>query len=482
MCAAEGGRGGAWSRDNVIVFGGNRGVLSRVPAAGGESTELTALEAGHLDHRFPSFMPDGSQVLLFVQSSAADRGLYAASMLTGQIRKLASADTGGIYSRGHLLFARGGTLLAQRFDADSLVAAGDPFPVAERVETGVFAGMLGFSASETGVLTYGTGDARVGDGIAQVVVVDRQGKLLETLGAGSYIGVDLSPDGAQLVAHRHEGGAPAAGGGGDLWLLGLQRGTTMRFTFDGEENAYPIWSPDGQRIAFSTRHGGKPGIAQKLASGAGEEERLLDLPAHLPGASLSSWSPDGQALLYMVSEAKTGTDVWLLPLAGDRKPRPLLNMSFNESHAVISPDGKWVAYQSNETGRMEVYVRPFPSGPGKWQVSNVAAIRPRWRGDGKELFLQLVGSGGVIAAVDVTVCGARPQFGAIKELFPANSSGTHLGHHAYAVSRDGQRLILPRARHRGGRGGGSAHCSRDELEPRVEAARAHALTSTREKE
>jgi len=435
------GRGATWNREGVIVFNNGQGPLFRVSSGGGgQPSPFTQLSAGQQGHVFPSFLPDGRHVLYYANASyPAMSGVFVASLESGETKRLVDASTGGLYaaSAGYLLFVRDGTLLAQSFDAKKLTLSGEALTVAEHVESTVFPGVMAFSVSETGVLAYGVGSGAVAG--LQMVWVDRQGKAVETVGAeGNYRGIDLAPDGKRIAAHRHDEQ------GGDVWLSDLSRGTTPRFTFDpSQENASPIWSPDGHAIAFSTVRNGKWSLYQKPSNGAGTEERLVESDIQILPVS---WAAGGQALVYVAIDPNTRADLWLLPLSGDRKPVPLLRTPFNESHAQISPDGKLFAYYSDESGLNEIYVRPFPPGVGKWQVSTSGGQFPRWRGDGHELFYMSQISYGKLMAVDVKFTGTTFEAGTPKALF--DSGYLNVGHsgyyHTYAVSQDGQRFLIPR--------------------------------------
>ena len=431
------GRGGAWGPSGVIVLNNGQSPLFRVPAAGGSLAPLTKLANGHVGHAFPSFLPDGRHVLYFAGSASDDTaGVHVVSLDDGASKRIVGAATGAVYSPSGrvLLFVRDGTLLAQAFDVKSLTLAGDPFPIAERVEYGVFNGIVAFSVSDTGILAYGTGSGALSG--LQLTWIDRTGKLIETVGGReSYRGIDLSRDGKRIAAHRHEAS------GGDVWITELTRGTTSRFTFDAtRDNSSPVWSPDGGSIVFGAVRGGKWGLYRKASSGVGDEERLLESDVQvLP----MSWAPDGQSIIYRV-DANAG-DQWTLPLTGDRKPVAVLASPFLESHPQVSPDGRWLAYYSNETGRTEVYVQPFGSGTGKWQVSVDGGAFPRWRGDSRELFFMNAATNGRMMAVQVRSSGAIFEADAPKPLF--DSGYVNLAHtgnyHTYAVTSDGQRFLIP---------------------------------------
>jgi dipeptidyl aminopeptidase/acylaminoacyl peptidase len=249
---------------------------------------------------------------------------------------------------------------------------------------------------------------------------------------GTYAGIDLSPDGKRIAVHRHEGI------GGDSWIVDSTN-RLQRLTFDAtQDNQSPIWSPDGARIAFASRRNNKWGLYLKAADGAGAEELITESDA--PKTPMS-WSPDGKLLLYF--QAGGSADVWAVPVTGDKKPFALLVSPANEQFPQVSPDGKWLAYQSNETGRPEIYVKQFPDGPGKWQVSTDGGQFPRWRGDGKELYFALAPNAMV---AEIKVAGSSIQAGVPKILFslPANTSASvnHLPYLRFAVTADGQRFVL----------------------------------------
>jgi len=317
--------------------------------------------------------------------------------------------------------------MAQVFDAGRLELAGDPFRVAETAQS--------FSASDHGALAY-VGGRRA----SQLAWFDREGKQLATAGQpGRYIDLTLAPDDQRVaVANVEEGAEP--GTGADLWVLDLVRAIPSRFTFDPARDFRPVWSPDGSRIAFSSSRDGPYNLYQKASSGAGEDEPLLK-----SGQSKFAWdwSADGRFLLYSSNDPKTRDDLWFLPVSGDRKPAPFLQTPFNEYQGQFSPDGRWVAYVSDESGRAEVYVRPFPPGPGgKWQISNGGAYEPHWRRDGKELFFVSRSRDRKLMAAPVKA-GAAFQTGLAQELF---RTGTNLGFvtgtHHYAVSADGKRFLM----------------------------------------
>jgi Tol biopolymer transport system component len=441
LCDAPSGIGGTWNRDGVIVFAPNtNGPLYRVAAAGGEPIIVTKTSPLLFSHRHPSFLPDGRHFLYFQAGRTAENsGVFVAALDSNESKRLLAADTNALYSAsGDLLFMRQGTLLRQSFDLKRLELSGDPTPVAEQVATSINS-VGAFSVSENGVLAYRNGPGATG-GTVQLAWFDRAGKPVETIGEpGAYRGVNVSPDGKRIAVHRHDSS------GGDIWIFDSARRESMsRFTFDAsQDSSMPIWSSDGSRIAFGSLRNGKWGIYQKPANATGREELLVE--SDLPSMPMS-WSPDGKFIAYWVSDPKTGWDVWVLPLAGDRKPSPFLQSPFNESWPQISPDGKWIAYSSNETGRYEIYVRPFPTGEGKWQISTNGGWFPRWRRDGKELFYMAASSLGKIISVKVNPAGPTFEYGDPSELFDSGyiNFAHGLNYLTYAVSADGQRFLIPR--------------------------------------
>jgi Tol biopolymer transport system component len=432
LCDVQVGKGGTWNRDGVILFGASDGPLFSVAAGGGLPRQVTALDRARGDaaHVHPKFLPDGRHFIFLVQSTKAENtGLYLGSLGSQETRRLVASNVMGVFAApDHLLFARDTTLMAQRFDTRRFELEGDPVPVAQDIGLDSSNGVVAIAASDTGVLAYRTG-------AAQRVLrwVDRTGKLLSQIGeVGSHSNAALAPGGDQLAEGHVNGGTS------DIWIVDLQRGSSSRFTFGQESDGNPIWSPDKQQILFaSARSGGVRNLYLKNASGAGSEELLLKTDRDkFP----TDWSRDGQYILY--TELSSPRHVWALPMRGDRKPIPVLNTSANEYSARLSPDGYWIAYDSDETGGPRVYVQTFPPGGGKWQVSisGTNAYDPRWRGDGRELFY-LTSTG--VWSVDVTTTMPRAFTTAVpRKLFDTNSLVAGSTVTRYDVTADGQRLLL----------------------------------------
>ena len=384
-------KAGAWSRDDVIIFGGPSGLF-RVAASGGVPVQITAVDSARQErsHYCPSFLPDGRHFVYNrrsydAQKSAIYLGSTDAKPEQQSLQPLVASNWGPPYApsadprTGYLLFMREGTLMAQPFDSLRLQLKGQASSVAEQVSdlgagTG---GYGGFSASDNDVLVF---RPRLDD--RQLTWYGREGKVLGTAGdTANYQGLALSPDGMRVALSRTSGRAT------NIWLLNLAQDTSTRFTFGSATDADPLWSPDGTRIIFRSGND----LYQKLASGANDAELLLK--AGSPQFPLSL-SRDGRFLLFEVADPKAGNGVWLLPLKGDKKPVPFLLDKSGEDDARFSPDGHWVAYDSNESGQLEIYVRSFAMNAdgtavkhgGKWQISNGGGLTPRWRGDGRELY------------------------------------------------------------------------------------------------
>ncbi len=345
------------------------------------------------------------------------------------------ADSAAVYATpGRLLFVRQGTLFAQDFDAARLELRGNASPVAERIalDTGA-QGSAAVSASTAGPFVYRTGSA---GGLRQFVWLDRSGKDIGKAGdLLSTLSVELSPDGRRVALHQQ------VNQNIDVWLLELGRGVLSRFTFDPAIDVFPIWSPDGSRIVFGSNRKGPFDLYQKPAVGAGTEELLL---ATAQEKTPTDWSPDGRFLLYRSVDPKTGYDIWALPMNGDRKPFPVVQTNFDERDAQFSPDGKWIAYQSNESGRFEIYIQPFPGPGSKLQVSTNGGAQVRWGPNGKELFY--IALDARLMAVPIRLA-SNPQTaepGSPTPLFATRVGGALQGTFTqqYDVSSDGQRFLM----------------------------------------
>ena len=447
LADSPGLRGGSWSPAGIIVFApDSTGALLRVAAGGGAAVPATKLDAsrGENSHRFPWFLPDGRH-FLFGAGRANPGPVVAASTGGGDpvairigsldstdSKVLLEADSNAIYSQGYLLFLRETTLMAQPFDAKRLTLTGEAVPLAEQVQH-MFttrSSLYGlFSASETGLLAYQTG---LGSGNLLLTWMDPSGKRLATAGDPTNLGrIQLSPDQKSAAV------AVTEGNNTDIWIYDLAHNLRTRFTFDPAVEREAVWSPDGRSIVFSSNREGHFDLYRKASDGTGVEELLYsDGLDKYP----TSWSPDGKFLLYWACcDPKNGFHSWVLPMTAGAKPFALLETPVNEWNPQVSPDGRWVAYQSTESGRGEIYVVPFsPQGGatgGKRQVSTGGGVLCRWRRDGKALFY--IAPGGKLMAAEVESKGGSFAAGQVKALFgPLRVQGYY-----YDVSADGQRLL-----------------------------------------
>jgi eukaryotic-like serine/threonine-protein kinase len=426
-------RGGTWNPDGVIVFAPSRYSLAAVSQSGGAPRILSPTDA-KTARRFPRFLPDARH-FLYLTGAAGGEYLIAIGSLDSSDssgkddRTLPGAvDSFAEYAQGQLLFVRGNTLLARPFDSKKLAFTGDAVPVAEQVEVdGPVTALARFSVSGNGVLVY-----RIALGNARLTWLDCTGKRLGTLGdAGIFLGAPrFSPDRKTVAVAERE----VSGGNMDIWLYDVSRGLRTRFTFDPADDLAPVWSPDGRTIVFRSSRSGPGNLFRKQADGSGSQELLY---ADDAVKSPSSFSPDGKYLAFTGQDPETGNDIWILPdpLAkpGTSKPYPLVRTEFNERNAAFSPNGLWMAYDSDESGRDEVYVAPFPGPGGKRQVSTAGGRAPLWRPDGKELFYYAADNRLMAAEVDAK--GGAFEVKKVDALF-----GPLIGN-GLDVSADGQRFL-----------------------------------------
>jgi serine/threonine protein kinase len=432
VCDAPQGRGGSWNRDGVIIFTpASTMPLFRVPAAGGKATQVTQIDASlhESSHRFPWFLPDGRHFLFLARGSrGGGEAVYAGDLESKERKKILMADSNAIYvPPGLVLFIREGTLMALPFDASPLQDTGDPFPVAEQVDWDANNNKGSFSLSQTGVLAYFPG---AGSQNVKLTWFDRAGKALDSIGVrGSLITPALSPDGNTVAVDILDRSLNNR----DIWLLGLARGTATRFTFDPGSDLSPVWSPDGSQVAFGGMRNGQWTIFRKAANGSGSEEVLITSAAAM---SPTDWSRDGRFIVYNHRNEKGTSEIGVLPLSGERKPFSYLAADLALFGGKLSPDGRWMAYFSAESGRFEVYVQSFPNKSGKFQISAGGGTRAQWSRDGKEIFF--VALSGTLMTVDVKA-GEKFEAGTPKALFETRLVGTQ----NYAVSPDARRFLFP---------------------------------------
>jgi dipeptidyl aminopeptidase/acylaminoacyl peptidase len=407
LADAPNARGGAWSRDNVIVYAPDyRECLWKVNGGGGEPVRATQLDLSrHSTHRWPTFLPDGKHFLFLATNHAGgrreDNGVYMGSVDSTESHLVLVTDAGALYSSGYLLFHQQNALMAQRFDPSRGEVSGDPMTLANDVQhdSGTFHTV--FSVANKGVLVYEPGANTVGDTVA--LWMDRNGKVLGPVAEpGPYKGGVLSPDGKRLAMAM---GEPKA----DIWVFDLQHGSRTRLTFDAATHQMPAWSADGQRLTFMSQLGTYVMAGTRLharsANGGGQDEVLLDSKS-FAGDQVTlmwpQWSPDNRFLLYLLQSGPSGGALWALPTSPGAKPQLVVKPESSTGKVVfarISPDGRWLAYSSNDGTREEVYVTSFPGGEGRWQISREGGTYPVWRHDGKEVYF--IGLDGHIYATQV---------------------------------------------------------------------------------
>jgi Tol biopolymer transport system component len=433
ICDVGEGRGGAWNEEGVILFNAvNDGPLLRVSASGGMPVPLTTIDPAEKEnsHRFPQFLPGGRQFLFFVRSE--NSGVYLGSLDRPHEKvRLLNSFTNAVFAAdrnqqsGHLFWARDGALMAQPFDPQKKLLMGEAVTVAESGGETATSGLAAVSVSNDGTLFYGGAEI----GRYQLTWYGRDGQSLGILGQPEpYGGFRISPDGKRL----------ALGRSGDVWQMEIARGVTTRVTFSGRAASDTVWSPDSQRIAYT--QGAPPNVFSANANGTGTEERLIETRDTL---IMEDWSPNGQFLLYLMMSndisSRAQPDLWVLPMAAEHKPAPFLTTPFREGPSQFSPDGKWIAYTSDESGRNEVYVQGFPAGGSKWQVSSNGGDWVRWRKDGQELFY--VAPDRTVMSVVVIPSSSSLEFGTSSALFALPATFDINVTYPYDVMPDGQRFL-----------------------------------------
>jgi serine/threonine protein kinase/Tol biopolymer transport system component len=433
ICDAPQGRGGAWGPEGVILLATDtQAPITRVNTNGGVAVPVTKIDqARHTSHRWPFFLPDGKHFLYVAVNHdsvlSGNDAVYFASLDGAENRMLFRALSNAVYAGGFVLCARGNQLMAQKFDPASGKLSGDPQVIANGVANDLSTWHMDASVSGAGLLVMGSG----GTADWQLIWADRTGKrigvVVDKLSNLQF--ARLSPTGDRIALQIDTGA-------NDIWVLDLARGIRTRLTFGPVTNNYPVWSPDGKWIAYSSDRNGRNRLYRKRSDGSGAEELLLeDDQAIIP----DDWSRDGKTLLYSRgSFFGNGAEVWALPLEGDRKPVPIVHHGANSfaNAGRLSPDGRWLAYSSNESGQAEVYVVPFGGGQGKWQVSQNGGDRPTWGKDGKSLYY--ANPSYTIFAVPVKQVNNTLQFGTAEPLVSNTSSQIFF----YDVSPDDKKILL----------------------------------------
>jgi Tol biopolymer transport system component len=427
---------GTWNRDGTILFFVGGSTIFRVAAAGGKPEPIPGMDQPRQDvlFRWPQFLPDGKHFLYLVTTAQQGTSEVFVATLDGkEPKRLLTAQSSARYAGspnggGYLLFARDGALLAQPFDAQNLTLAGDSVRIADQLRVNSNSRAF-FSVSDNGILVY---DQFADSDSRQLTWFDRAGKQLEAFGEkGSFIRIKLSPDQKRAAVSRRD---PPTGVF-DLYVVDVVRGATTRLTSGTFDVSDFVWSPDSNYIAWVSARGSTYQLLRKLASGSGQEEVLLE-SSKLIGPT--DWSADGKFILYTDLDPKSRRDIWVLPLEGDRKPYVFFQTPADDLQAVFSPDGRWIAYVSGESGNREIYVQTFPASGGKWPVSTNGGLMPIWRRDGKELFYMT--PDGKLMAVEIKT-GSTFEPGVPKPLFDVATART-VATNAYDVSTDGQRFLF----------------------------------------
>ncbi|MDZ4805974.1 MAG: protein kinase [Candidatus Eisenbacteria bacterium] len=441
ICDAADGRGAAWGSGGTILFTPGTGMpLHRVPVTGGTPVAETALDSSRseVSHRYAEFLPDGKHYLFLVESAAetpgTDQGFAVfAGELGSKQKKLVVATNGQArYSpaTGYLLFVRAGTLVAQKFDPRTQGLSGEALPVAENVKRSARF-EADFSISRNGLLAFEVGSATEP---AQLVLIDRSGRDvgLASKTVADYRAPRFSRDESRVVAAIADPGTTK----GDIWVLDVARGTSTRLTFDPESDWAPFWSPDDRKIYFSSSRAGKSDVYSKSSSGTGKDEPVYGSPNP---DYLWTVSPDGATAWVVTFPPKMGSDILRLDLQTGQAS-VFMSTPFNETHPVPSPDGRWLAYTSNESGRDEIYVQSLLDDGGKWQISTDGGSRPAWTRGGREIIYQ--GADRKLVAVDIRL---EPMFqaGTPNPLFDPRARVQNL--QAWDVSADGERFLVNRA-------------------------------------
>jgi eukaryotic-like serine/threonine-protein kinase len=428
------GRGGAWGADGVILFSpSTQAPLMQVNASGGVPVPASKIDpAQHSSHRWPFFLPDGKHFLYVAihhdPSKAVNDMLYYASLDGRENRPLFPSQSNAIYAQGFLLFARGDQLMAQPFDPARGILSDSPRSVARGMANDISTWHMDASASDDGLLILGSG----GSADWQLVWMDRSGKLISTI-ADKLTNLQLariSPQGDRIALQIDNAQA-------DIWVLDPARGVRTRLTFGPVANQYPVWSPDGKWIAYTSDRNGHSHLYRKLADGSGAEEVLLTDEQEVIA---DDWSHDGKYLIYSRGPSRGNGEIWALPLGGEGKPYMVVphvtNLLFSNGH--LSPNDRWLVYASNESGANEVYVAAFRGGQGKWQVSGNGGAESQWSKDGRELYY--MDPTFSLFAVPVSEVGGALRFGTAQTLVK-NWSAPQV---FFDIAPDGKRILLDR--------------------------------------
>lgn len=436
LASAPSARGGTWGTTGTIVFAaGSAGSLNAVPAGGGDAVVVTRVERPRqTGHRFPHFLPGGRHYLFYSLGAPGGRGVYVGTLGSTDAQRLFDADSAAVFAApDRVLFAREGALWAQRLDLTVLRPIGEPVPVSTQVALNAeLFGDVALSETAPGLIAY-----RAAAGTRQFKWFDRTGRQVGVIGdpdEGQPNALQLSPDGRTVLFRR------TLGGNTDVWSIEASRNVLRRLTLDPARDVEPVWSPDGDRFVFNSDRRGVLDLYETSLSGGSASAATLLLETSEHKTTLD-WSADGRFILYTVQSPTTGGDIWVLPLFGDRRPRPLAHTAAVEGWGRFSPDGRWVAYESTESGRSEIYVQSFPDPARKRQISTAGGTAPVWRGDGRELYFRSPED--QLMSARIASSGTQIDTDTPSVLF-ALPAGPRGGTSStwYAASRDGQRFLV----------------------------------------
>jgi Tol biopolymer transport system component len=432
LCDAPNGKGGSWGADGIIVFAPDATTpIHRVAAAGGESTPITEIDSSrHDSHRHPRFLPDGTNLLFLARGQTdAQSAVVVTSVDGGEARDLLQSPSQAEATDNHLLFVRDNTLMSQPFDSSDVELVGEAVPVAEAVMEIPGAAVAVFSASPAGILAYQSGEA---ESATALEWRDRDGVANGVLGdLAPYGGAVISPDGRHAAVRIPD---PSTGAE-DLWIYDIERNIRTRFTFDADDDTWPVWTPDSSRLFFASNRDGRYAIFAKDISGAGEVVPVYAAERDIFPTDLS---PDGRHLVFFATGGDTTTDLFVLPLGDGGEAISFRQTEFSEGVGKVSPDGRWLSYNSDESGQFEVYVTTFPEPGRRWQVSTDSGGYAYWRADGREIVYTAMDGSLMAAEVDST--SETFRVGRVEELFdiqPPEAGGAY-----YHLTSDGQRFLV----------------------------------------
>lgn len=430
--------GGAWSPGGVVLHPiVPDSPIFRVQADGSGAVPETTLAAGQTGHRAPHFLPDGRHFLFYAVGSPDVRGIHVGELGSAAVRRLIDADMPAAFAApNHLLYVVHGTLFAHQIDLETMELLGDAIAIAEGIAGGTTAAVAALSTAASGPIAYRTG---LSGGTRQFAWFDRSGKELSRISGLASFGpsyASISPDFHRLAVQRTNSGNT------DIWVIDLDRNVPVRVTAEPQADIAPLWSPKGDRIVYSSLNGGVFNLYQRVIGAPASVELLkTDL-----SKQVTDWSRDGRWLLFRTIAAvgsEVDEDIWAMPLDGDRKPVPVVRTRFEERDAQFSPDGRWVAYQSNESGQYEIYVRPFQGEGETIRISPSGGVQVRWRADGRELFYLTLNAQLVAVPITSEADSKALKTGTGVPLFQAPVGAVQdTSLHHYIVSPDGQRFLI----------------------------------------